>query len=107
MACLASVAASRHRPARIVVVDNGTGTLDARAVDAAAPGAELVAVPHNLGFAGGHNLVIGRALAERVRHHEVPRHPPVDRDGDKDRAGGEGQVGEPGADGAPVRLGFV
>jgi GT2 family glycosyltransferase len=62
------VAASRRRPERIVVVDNGTGTLDAPAVAGAAPGAELVRAPHNLGFAGGHNLVMRRALADGATH---------------------------------------
>ena len=68
LACLESVAASRRGPHGIFVLDNGTGTLDAPAVAAAAPGAVLLQAPHNLGFAGGHNLVIRRALAEGATH---------------------------------------
>ena len=43
LACLASVAASRTPPAWLFVLDNGTGSLGAGEVAAAAPGASLVA----------------------------------------------------------------
>ena len=46
----------------LVVVDNGTGALTERALRDAAV-AELVAVRENIGFAGGANLGIRRALA--------------------------------------------
>ena len=62
LACLRSVAASTVAAAPLVVVDNGTGALTERAVRDAAV-AELVAVRENLGFAGGANLGIHRALA--------------------------------------------
>ena len=46
-----------------MVIDNGTGALARAEVAAAARGAELLAVPENLGFAGGANLGIRHALA--------------------------------------------
>lgn len=66
--CLASVAASARRPAWLFVLDNGTGALAAADVAAAAPDATLLHTPENLGFAGGHNLVIRRALAAGATH---------------------------------------
>lgn len=68
LACLASVAASRTRPEWLFVLDNGTGTLAAPEVTAAAPGASLLRAPENLGFAGGHNLVVRRALDAGATH---------------------------------------
>jgi GT2 family glycosyltransferase len=68
LACLASVAASRTRPAWLFVLDNGTGALGAAEVDAAAPGASLLRVPENVGFAGGHNLIVRRALDAGATH---------------------------------------
>jgi hypothetical protein len=68
LACLASVAASRTPPAWLFVLDNGTGSLGAGEVAAAAPGASLLRVPENLGFAGGHNLVVRRALDAGATH---------------------------------------
>ena len=69
LAALASVVASREQPARLLVVDNGTRALRVDAVARAAPAAELVSLPENLGYAGGNNVGIRRALesgAERV-----------------------------------------
>jgi len=68
LACLASVAASRTRPAWLFVLDNGTGSLDSAEVTAAAPGASLLRVPENLGFAGGHNLLVRQALDAGATH---------------------------------------
>lgn len=68
LACLASVAASRTRPAWLFVLDNGTGALGAAEVDTAAPGAALLRVPENVGFAGGHNLIVRRALDAGATH---------------------------------------
>jgi GT2 family glycosyltransferase len=68
LACLESVAASGGPAVSLFVLDNGTGALDAAAVAAAAPGAVLLSAPVNLGFAGGHNLVIRRALADGATH---------------------------------------
>lgn len=66
--CLASVAASTPPPALIAVLDNGTASLDAAAVAAVAPAATVVAVPENLGFAGGHDLLLDRLLAAGATH---------------------------------------
>jgi GT2 family glycosyltransferase len=66
--CLASVAASARRPEWLLVLDNGTGLLTADDVAAAAPAATLLRAPHNLGFAGGHNLVIRRARDAGATH---------------------------------------
>lgn len=61
-ACLQSVAASREPAAPLVVIDNGTGTLAAEEVAREVPGADFVRLPANIGFAGGANLGIRRAL---------------------------------------------
>lgn len=63
LACLQSVAASGLPARPLLVVDNGTGALQPAEVDGAAPGAELIVVPENQGFAGGSNLGIRRALS--------------------------------------------
>jgi len=63
LACLRSLAASTLRPTPLLVIDNGTRALDAATVAAAAPGAVLVALPENRGFAGGSNEGMRRALA--------------------------------------------
>jgi GT2 family glycosyltransferase len=63
LACLRSVATSTLPARPLVVVDNGTGALGEAEVTAAAPGAVLVSLPENLGFAGGSNVAIRRALA--------------------------------------------
>ena len=63
LACLRSVAVSRLPARPLIVVDNGTGALAASEVAAAAPDAELIATTVNLGFTGGSNLALRRALA--------------------------------------------
>jgi hypothetical protein len=63
LACLRSVAASELAASPLIVVDNGTGAVAADEVEAAAPGAVLLVVDDNLGFAGGHNLAMRHALA--------------------------------------------
>jgi hypothetical protein len=62
LACLRSIARSSALPRALVVVDNGTGALGPRDVEAAAPGAWLVALPENRGYAGGNNAGIRAAL---------------------------------------------
>jgi GT2 family glycosyltransferase len=47
----------------LVVVDNGTRTIDETLVAEAAPGAELLALPENVGYTGGANVGIRHALA--------------------------------------------
>jgi len=63
-ACLASVAEQVPAPAPVILVDNGSKRSNASAVVARFPEAVLVTSQVNLGFAGGANLGIRRALAE-------------------------------------------
>src|SRR5262249_26087567 len=62
-ACLASVATSTTVADPLVVIDNGTGAITATDVAAIVPTAIFMAVPENLGFAGGSNVGIGRVRA--------------------------------------------
>jgi hypothetical protein len=62
LACLRSLAASTAPARPLIVVDNGTGALSAPDVTAAAPGAELLRLRENQGYAGGNNAGIQRAL---------------------------------------------
>lgn len=68
LACLRSVSESTLRPNPLVVVDNGTGTLEAADIASAAPRGILVSLPQNLGFGGGTNIAIRRALAEGANY---------------------------------------
>jgi GT2 family glycosyltransferase len=63
LACLSSVGASLPAPLAVIVVDNGTGALAPDEVTRIVPGADLVRLPENLGFAGGSNVGVRRALA--------------------------------------------
>ena len=67
LACLASVARSTVSAVPLVVVDNGTGAPADAEVTAAAPGAGLIRLPENRGFAGGANVGIRHALAAGAR----------------------------------------
>lgn len=66
-ACVAAVQAAGVPPAAIIVVDNGSGDGSpaelARTLD---PAVQLIALDANLGFAGGNNVGIRRALADGV-----------------------------------------
>lgn len=67
--CLASLAGSLARvgePTELLVVDNGSGDGSTEAALAAAPGATLVELPENLGFAGGVSEGIRRARGEWI-----------------------------------------
>ena len=66
--CLASVATAQPPADWLFVLDNGTAALAEPEVEAAAPGAVLLRARENLGFAGGHNLVIRRALDAGATH---------------------------------------
>ncbi len=62
LACLHSLAATTGASLRVIVVDNASDDGTADAVQAEFPDAELVRSDQNLGFAGGNNLGIARAL---------------------------------------------
>jgi GT2 family glycosyltransferase len=68
LTCLRSVGESTLRPSPLVVVDNGTGTLTPENVTSAEPHAILLSLPENLGFGGGTNVGIRRALAEGANY---------------------------------------
>jgi GT2 family glycosyltransferase/glycosyltransferase involved in cell wall biosynthesis len=61
--CVRSLLASRHAIDRLVVVDNGSQDGSAEAIGREIPAASVVRSERNLGFAGGANLGIERALA--------------------------------------------
>lgn len=63
--CLESVAAGSRRPARIVVVDNGSEDGSPDEIAARFPDVELIRNPSNRGFAGGNNLGIQALLEDR------------------------------------------
>lgn len=63
IACLGSLRAVDCQRLAVVVVDNASRDLDTPRIEAAFPGAMIVASSTNLGFAGGCNLGIARALA--------------------------------------------
>jgi len=59
---VASLAAQTRRPAAVIVVDNASRDHGPAVVDwTALPGARLVALPENLGFAAASNLAVGMA----------------------------------------------
>lgn len=69
LACLESVAAAGLHELRLVVVDNGSASADVERLRAGIdalelPGAELIPLPDNRGFADGCNLAIDRLLAD-------------------------------------------
>ena len=61
--CLTSVAALRHAPGRVVLVDNGSAPPLAEAVTGRFPAVEVLRLPRNLGFAGGYNAGLRHVLA--------------------------------------------
>jgi GT2 family glycosyltransferase len=63
LACLRSITASRFPTRPLLVVDNGTGQPSDAAILAAAPAAEILRLPQNVGYTGGNNAAIRRALA--------------------------------------------
>ncbi len=62
VACLRSLAVATGASLRVIVVDNGSADGTADVVRREFPDAELVRSEQNLGFAGGNNLGIERAL---------------------------------------------
>ena len=67
-ACLASLAAVDYPALHTLVVDNGSTDGSAEAIAAAFPGVELLRTGANLGYAGGNNAGIARALALNAAH---------------------------------------
>ena len=64
VACLESLA-ELEVPARVIVVDNGSGDGSAERL-AAVPGVELLVNDSNAGFAAGNNIAIERLLADDI-----------------------------------------
>lgn len=62
LACLASLAAADYPAFDILVIDNGSRRSVAPAVRASFPHAECIELPINLGYAGGNNVGVRRAL---------------------------------------------
>jgi GT2 family glycosyltransferase len=62
LACLGSLALVRYGPLTVITVDNGSRDGSADAVAAVYPEVDLLRLPSNLGFAGGMNAGIRRAL---------------------------------------------
>lgn len=65
--CLRAVAAQTHEPHRTVVVDNASADGTPAMVRAEFPGVQLVALPRNLGGAGGFHAGMAAAGAAKAR----------------------------------------
>ena len=70
-ACLASLAAASPRPARVVVVDNGStdGSLEALRAPNADQGVSIIAAGSNRGFAGANNLGLAELAGDSTITH--------------------------------------
>jgi len=64
LACLESLRRAELRGAEIIVIDNGSRDGSVEALRAALPEQRLIALPENLGYAGGNNVGLRLALAE-------------------------------------------
>jgi GT2 family glycosyltransferase len=68
LACLRSVVATGFPAHPLLLVDNGTGLPSDATIAAVAPDAEVIRLPENLGYTGGNNVGIRRALARGAAH---------------------------------------
>ena len=68
LTCLAALGHSTYPSLRVVLVDNGSGDGTVDAVRAAYPAVEIIANEANLGFAGGNNVGLRRALELGADH---------------------------------------
>ena len=66
--CVRSLHNCLPGPEQIIVVDNGSTADSAQALRAGCPGVILLESTRNLGFAGGNNLGIRRAIEQQVRY---------------------------------------
>lgn len=66
--CLQSLRELDYPEYRVVVVDNGSVDESVREIQRAAPDVELIQTGRNLGFAGGCNVGIQKAMAERAEY---------------------------------------
>lgn len=60
--CVESLLGSGAASPIVIVVDNGSGDGSAERIAAACPGVEMIPLPSNLGYAGGNNVGMRRAL---------------------------------------------
>lgn len=68
ISCLASLSQTDYDNYRVIVVDNGSTDESATKILAAFPEISLVTTGRNLGYAGGNNVGIRKALAEGARY---------------------------------------
>lgn len=68
LACLQSLFESTITDIHIILVDNGSRDSSVEQISRAYPQVDIVSLPKNLGFAGGYNIGIERALATQVKH---------------------------------------
>jgi len=64
LACLESLAALDFDGAEVVAIDNGSDTSPRAAIEAAHPSVEVLETGENLGYAGGNNVGMRRALEQ-------------------------------------------
>jgi len=68
LACLDSLRGQSHAPIQVLVVDNGSASADAAAIAREFPEVDVVALPENLGWAGGNNVGMRLALERGYSH---------------------------------------
>src|SRR5689334_10557014 len=66
--CLESLTWVRYPRLKVIVVDNGSNDHSVAAVRSRFPNLEVIANPDNLGYAGGNNIGISRALRQGAEY---------------------------------------